>query len=495
MNATPTTSLRAALQLALAVARRGEQEWPAVPAPARLRPYLGFAKAPNAALELCRRVVDDDEAFRRRVAAEATVDQVGSVGWLWLTRPENWEAGIAELQAQAERARAEHGTARHRDELARRQAAVRETLEQANQARRQLAAELDGLRSEQADQQRQLREQRAAREAAEAELARVEAERVALLRRLKAAEALVARHGADLRALQADHDALRRVHASLAEELAEVRSIDQRGDRPSDQPSDQPTDQPTDQPLDRSLDPALERPEAPGPAGALVPPGLRAAIDAASQAAAALSDALGAAAAALDGPDGGHAGPPTGPEPTGRWAAPTATPPGLAVGPGRQPTRPAGGPGTPSCAGRCACRRAPSRTPPRPPSTWCASPGAVPRRRLQRGQGGLARARAPPPAHRLVEALVALQARTGAQTDVVFDGVDDAGLRRVGPGRLRVEFTPSHLEADDRLLELVELTPAARPVVVVSSDRRVRDGARRRRANTLRSEQLLWLLR
>ncbi|MEZ5261296.1 MAG: NYN domain-containing protein [Acidimicrobiales bacterium] len=97
---------------------------------------------------------------------------------------------------------------------------------------------------------------------------------------------------------------------------------------------------------------------------------------------------------------------------------------------------------------------------------------------------------------RLVEALVALQARTGAQTDVVFDGVDDAGLHaRVGPGRLRVEFTPSHLEADDRLLELVELTPAARPVVVVSSDRRVRDGARRRGANTLRSEQLLWLLR
>lgn len=97
---------------------------------------------------------------------------------------------------------------------------------------------------------------------------------------------------------------------------------------------------------------------------------------------------------------------------------------------------------------------------------------------------------------RLVDALVGLQARTGAQTDVVFDGIDDGALlARGAPGRLRIEFTASDVEADDRLLELVELTPLRRPVVVVSNDRRVRDGARQRGANTLSSEQLLALLR
>lgn len=97
---------------------------------------------------------------------------------------------------------------------------------------------------------------------------------------------------------------------------------------------------------------------------------------------------------------------------------------------------------------------------------------------------------------RLVDCLVDLQARTGAQTDVVFDGVDDGALHgRLGPARLRVEFTSADVEADDRLLELVELTPVRRPVVVVSSDRRVRDGARHRGANTLSSHQLLALIR
>ena len=80
VNHEPTASLRAALLLALGVARDGERDVPPVPAPARLRPYLGFAKVPGAALEICRRVVDEDEVFRRRVASVATADEVGEIG-------------------------------------------------------------------------------------------------------------------------------------------------------------------------------------------------------------------------------------------------------------------------------------------------------------------------------------------------------------------------------------------------------------------------------
>jgi len=97
---------------------------------------------------------------------------------------------------------------------------------------------------------------------------------------------------------------------------------------------------------------------------------------------------------------------------------------------------------------------------------------------------------------RLVDALVALRARTRVEATVVFDGSDDAALAaRTAPERLRVEFTPSHLEADDRLLDLVEQLRAHRPVAVATNDRRVRDGARDRGANTIAAEQLLAMLR
>lgn len=478
-----------------------------MPAPSRLRPYLGFAKAPNTALELCRKVVDEDDGFRRRVAAEATVDQVGSVGWLWLTRPENWEATIAELQAQAERARLEQGTARHRDELARRQAAVRETLEQAEQARRRLAAELEATRAELADHQRRLREARSALDASDAELARVREDRAGLLRQLKSAEALIARHGADLRGLQHEHDALQEAYAAQADELEKYRASEHDADAPAPAIAMQGAgaeragieDAETDSAdMDRAGvgAPAPRRTSAvpaarPTPAAAS--PALRTAIDAASHAAASLSAALAAAASALDHAD---AGPDLGAtaSPAARGANRSAAPAGESMANRRGPALH----GAPS----------PIRRPLKmPPGTFEETAEAadylvrVPRMLFLVDGYNVAKLGWPDlelrlQRDRLVEALVALQARTGVQADVVFDGIDEAALQaRTAPGRLRVEFTASDVEADDRLLALVELTPLSRPVVVVSNDRRVRDGARRRGANTLSSQQLLWLLR
>ena len=97
---------------------------------------------------------------------------------------------------------------------------------------------------------------------------------------------------------------------------------------------------------------------------------------------------------------------------------------------------------------------------------------------------------------RLVDELAALAALTGAEPDVVFDGTDpDTPPVRSHGGPVRVRFTATGIEADDQILELVDGYPVRRPVVVVSSDRRVHDGAVARGANAVRSEQLLEVIR
>jgi predicted RNA-binding protein with PIN domain len=96
---------------------------------------------------------------------------------------------------------------------------------------------------------------------------------------------------------------------------------------------------------------------------------------------------------------------------------------------------------------------------------------------------------------RLERLLADLVARTpGLSVELVFDGADIGPIARPGPRRapgVTVRFTPPEVEADDLLLELVGRFPATRPVIVASSDRRVRDGARRKGANVLSAAQLL----
>ena len=71
--------------------------------------------------------------------------------------------------------------------------------------------------------------------------------------------------------------------------------------------------------------------------------------------------------------------------------------------------------------------------------------------------------------------------------------VDGGGVTVPAPARrwVRVRFSPPDVEADDVVLDLVAQLPSGRPVIVVSSDNRVREGARRGGANLLYSRQLL----
>ena len=78
----------------------------------------------------------------------------------------------------------------------------------------------------------------------------------------------------------------------------------------------------------------------------------------------------------------------------------------------------------------------------------------------------------------------------------MFDGDAEGRRPAVGaPLPVRVHFSPADTEADDVILSMVAGLPTDTPVLVVSSDRRVAEGARRLGANSVRSSVLLELLR
>jgi rRNA-processing protein FCF1 len=78
---------------------------------------------------------------------------------------------------------------------------------------------------------------------------------------------------------------------------------------------------------------------------------------------------------------------------------------------------------------------------------------------------------------------------------VVFDGAD-VDLPRPSVRRgLQVRFSPPGITADDVILDLVERLPPTRRIVVVSNDRKVRDGARRSGARVVSSDHLLTVAR
>ena len=94
----------------------------------------------------------------------------------------------------------------------------------------------------------------------------------------------------------------------------------------------------------------------------------------------------------------------------------------------------------------------------------------------------------------LEQQLCGLLGSVTASFDVVFDGADvDVDSRSLDP-RVRVRFSPDGVEADDVIIDSVSAMDRARPVTVISSDKRVRAGVTERGANVLHSAQLVALL-
>jgi predicted RNA-binding protein with PIN domain len=431
-------------------ARSGLRADPVVQPPAALRPYLGFAKLSPAALSAIARVVDQDDDFRARVAASVDEDAVGRGAWLWLVRPPGWRDELAALDAEDRERRASRAAERReaRDErsAARRLAATQAALTRAETVAEERRLELDRL-------QRELDEVRRAGTAASARLAQLETTvaqleevRATAVRNLKDAEARLVVRATELKTVKGrlrdlEAEAGPPASADAAAALAPAEGADGG--------------------------PASRVPDL----GVVARELARAAAGASS-----LADGLAGLAAALA--DGAVEPAPSGPVPTS--SEPPATDKG-ARSERRTPVALPGGLLDDSVAAAEHLLRTPDAVLVvdgyNVTMTGWPELGAAEQRQ------------------RLVALLADLAARTSTRVELVFDGADVAGptVTVPTPARqwVRVRFSPPGVEADDLVLDLVAQLPAGRPVIVVSSDKLVREGARRRGANLLYSRQLL----
>lgn len=441
--------MQPALELALEVARAGLAADPPVPPPSGLRRVLSFSRTSGTAWATVRRVVDADADFRSRVADAADPDELGRAPWLWLTRPDGWEAELDELVAESASALAE-------GDLAAEVASLRRKLAGAEQAaRRHEAAAAEARAGEDALRAR-LDEQRPRREALERRVADLAndlesaaADRREAVRNLKQAES-------DLTAVRAELRGAEQVRREAEAALRDLRA-----------------------------DAAARAPAVPAPPASPAPESrtapvdlarLRTAVADAGTAAAALGSALADAAAAIGRPAD------TPSVPRDRDPEPVAERPAARRGisrPVRRPSRLPGGVFEESPAAAHHLLRLPgvivlvdgynvAKT------AWTDVSLEEERRRL-------------------VQLLERVHLRTRADFLVVFDGSGPTGAP---PGQarsrtVRIRFSPAGVPADDVVRDLVDKLPADRPVVVVSSDREVAEGARARGANVLGSRQLL----
>jgi predicted RNA-binding protein with PIN domain len=92
---------------------------------------------------------------------------------------------------------------------------------------------------------------------------------------------------------------------------------------------------------------------------------------------------------------------------------------------------------------------------------------------------------------RLISGLAGINAQSGSEVTVVFDGAEKLVGAPPMPRGVRVLFSPKGQTADEMIRQLVRAEPAGRPIIVISSDREVADGVRRHGAYPLSSDTLL----
>jgi len=456
--------LRPVLELAWAVARAGAQHSPRIPPPRSLRPFLQFARLPDRALDAAWRAIDEDEEFRARLVPGALEEHVGRAGFLFVNRPEGWEAELAELEADAAAAESAVEDEQEERSARRRLRAVEDSHRKTEAAARATAAELDQARAALAAEQRSRAETDARLTAAAAEVDRLRAEAGSFRAAAERARSERAAHARDIEDL----------HAQLAAATAEIGGLRAAVSAPG-----------------AVAEASMSRAEpasAPIPAALIDVPALRRAIDEAAAGFARIGDALAAAASAI-GPDML-----TEPE-----AEPTSdAPPTMPVIETREQPRRVASPR----------EREPRRKPVAlPPAIFHDAPEAADH--LVRLNGVVVLVDGYNVSHvrwaelpiaeqrrRVVDMLGELAARTGADVHVVFDGVEPVEPRQPPERRrlVRVSFSPSDTEADDVIVAMVGAIPRHRPVVVASNDRRVQTEASQAGANVISSDQLLAII-
>jgi predicted RNA-binding protein with PIN domain len=430
--------LRSTLEAALGVAKAGERASPPVPAPQALRGVLHFKRYPAAARDFAKRAIDEDEEFRERVADEVTEAQVGGAGWLYLTRPDGWEQAFATLRADAGR----------RDDARREEQGVQE-LE-----RRLLVAD-DRLRQE------QMRSHAATEDAdqARAELSEERRARREVQERLDAVEGAVAE------AVHARDEALVARDAALAD--AEEAQAEAAAARTAQ----------------RAAEAALTSASVSEPSDSGVSDELAKRTEAAAAEARRLAEELQFLSDEFVG--GAR-----------KIASSKARGPGPAPAPSAQ--------GPPPRHKAAAPRRRPVDLPPGVSDGSREAAAALLRmpdvRVLVDGYNVSKRAWAAASIaeqrDRLVRALDDLALRTGAHPTVVFDGGDVDPMRHRSSTRsVQVLFSPDGVSADAIVIDCIGRCPPGTPVVVVSSDNEVRNGAKAKGARVVHSDTFLDVVR
>ena len=438
-----------------------------------------------------QQVLERDEVFRDRVAEGASETDLGRASWLFLHRPDGWADELGLLRAAASEEELEVSATRREHSAERRLAQVTETL---SRVRCELAdSRLDSTATDAAltaERTSRLELERIRGELSE-RAAALDGDRTRAVRSLKEAEARDVLRLDELRAARTRIAALETRVAELDTTAAESTRV-----RPGDWAV--PVEPPVQETLvqEALVQEALVQSDTlappPSPWDGTDPVAVARAVQQAAAAAATLGEALELAARSLT---------PT--VPTLSVSAPTVSTPSE----GRPTTGDAGRVGAPS---------AEQPRGPRPPRR---SPIRLRRGVHEGSPEGIEQLLATPEVVAIVDGynvsmeawplldsaaqrssliamLGSLQARCGASFHVVFDGDDDGRRPSVGaPLPVRVHFSHAEVEADDVVLDMVARLPTDRPVVVVSSDRRVQDGARRLGANIVKSGELLSLNR
>lgn len=502
-----------------------------MPPPPSLKRYIAFSRLSPRALEAIARAVERDDTFRSRVADAVEEDQVGRAGWLWLARPDGWSDELDRLEAVAAAEAAELEEQKAERSASKQLAAAQEAVRRAEAQIASQLVELEGLRAQLIHE----REARASAEVLAEELAgRVEAVTAArgeAVRNLKDTEArLVDRTTeakaakARVRALEVEVEERRRAavvdpadgpppalpsdEQDRARAPGGTRGVDAgRGTTPGCGP-DEISGSPVPSPDAAATGPTSDRaPACPDAVAGVDPVAIVGEVARAAQGAAGLASALNDLAALLAG---GHGATPAGQGSTsaagggdggvdsgdvsgvgddgGRFDRAGAEPVGVAPVP--QPAR---------------VRREPVALPGgmfddtveaaehllRTPGATLVVDGYNVTMEGWPELGAAAQRR------RLVVALSDLAARTSTLVELVFDGAEVEPLTVPAPTRplVRVRFSDPGVEADDVVIDLVGRIPAATPVIVASSDNRVRAGSRRWGANLIHARQLVDVLR
>jgi len=422
-----------------------------------MRRLVNAARLPDRMLSTIRQVLETDEEFRLQVAELADEALLGRLAQLWLARPEGWEAELAEL------------------------------LESYEGDRRRLDEERD---------------------------ARLTRERIATLERNVArsdAELVVLRKasGEGAAALEAERQATRRAESrrrALAESFESIQIESQRLSRERHELEGRVDDLAHQLDLARRTEATRsgERDAARAEVAHLVGELTRTRSELAALQAELDSTRRSAAEALADVAEAGRRLDVSVRRAAGvihLTAAPA--PPGPAPGTEDEPVAPAvlRGPASPA---------PPKRSPVRlPPGTFADEPEAA--EYLVRSKGMTLAVDGynvsisswpgrdlPDQRWRLVHALAELVARFDLTVRLYFDGVD-SGSRLQPPAvarrRLSVEFSPSTVEADDKIIALADDLDPTRPITVATNDGRVRREVSRSGANVISVEQLLWVLR